>query len=333
MERLIASVLLGFVTVMCAVLPAQAQQTSCQRRILVASFTSEQLLPISGVAPTDLEAKIQGKRVTILSLAPDERPHRLLILLDSSGSMMSYWATATKFAQMFANENAGTSQLALMASSRGNADIVDFSEGNSAVSAKLQELAMLGYEKKDVRGMTAIRDAIVQAVQLFHHPTSADAIYLITDGEENASKHNTEFVEHLLSRTSVRLFVTVVGHGHDGPVFPIMVENEDLAEMSKDSGGGVLGYLDWNDSRLFLEADARYPVDLPPDRALARLFQVISRDEVVQVQLPESIRKFEHLKLKFSREARKRWKGARITFPQLLPPCAGQRNGAVPPDR
>lgn len=39
--------------------------------------------------PSELEGKVGGQPVKILSIKPGERPHRIVILLDTSGSMIA----------------------------------------------------------------------------------------------------------------------------------------------------------------------------------------------------------------------------------------------------
>jgi len=53
------------------------------------SFRDAQNLPLLNVSISDLEARVHGKPVRIVSLEPDPRPHRLVLVLDISGSMGS----------------------------------------------------------------------------------------------------------------------------------------------------------------------------------------------------------------------------------------------------
>src|SRR5712664_4380893 len=68
---------------------ARPQEVDCQRRVLPAALRDKLNLPIQSVSPSDFEAKVHGKPVKILSLAPDPRPHRLVLIMDTSGSMGS----------------------------------------------------------------------------------------------------------------------------------------------------------------------------------------------------------------------------------------------------
>ena len=76
------------ILVLC-VRPACSQELPCTTRRLPVFFRDAQNLPLANVSISDLEAKVHGKPAKIVSLAPDPRPHRLVLILDSSGSMGS----------------------------------------------------------------------------------------------------------------------------------------------------------------------------------------------------------------------------------------------------
>src|SRR5262249_15251576 len=59
----------------------------CTTRRLPVSFRDAQNVPLQNVSVDDLEAKIHGKPAKILSLTPDPRPHRLVLIMDASASM------------------------------------------------------------------------------------------------------------------------------------------------------------------------------------------------------------------------------------------------------
>jgi len=66
-----------------------AEDLSCPRRTLPVALRDQQNVPMQNVSVSDLAAKVRGKPIKILSLAPDTRPHRLVLILDASGSMGS----------------------------------------------------------------------------------------------------------------------------------------------------------------------------------------------------------------------------------------------------
>jgi Mg-chelatase subunit ChlD len=229
--------------------PAHSQESPCQIRKLPVSFRDAQNLPIQSISVADLEANVHGKPVKFLSLVPDLRPHRLVLLLDTSGSMGSIageappWRLELSLARHFVAVNQQKSQIALLLFNDQVNDVIDFSQGNSAVADMLQQIDKdPSYVKKFAKGRTALRDAILQAVQLLGYPSSADALYILTDGGDNASTHSTVDVNQRLAVTSVRLFAVVIQdqqfpHGRapeelSGP--------GELSEIARKSGGDIL---------------------------------------------------------------------------------------------
>jgi len=299
----------------------RAQQPDCTDRIISVSFLNDKLLPLPEIMPTDLRAAVRGKPVTVLSIAPDQRPHRIVLLLDSSGSMRSRWPTTTSLAEALFSEDAGDTQFALMTFGRAVTNTIKFSDGNAAVKHELDVVAQSSYRQTEVQGMSAIRDAIGSALQLFDHPTSADAIYLVTDGSDNLSKHGPEYTERILASSSVRLFVTIVSSWDNSGPAPENTPIEGFDSIAADSGGRLLGQIQWNDGKPRLTSDSNAEVDLPLDKAFSRLFETISHDYAVEIQLAAPIKKPERFKMEFSRAARKRWKHSRIIYPELVAGC------------
>jgi len=296
----------------------RAQEDVCQNRTLAISFLSYQLLPVSGITPADLKATLHGKQVTIDSIAPDQRPHRIVLLLDVSGSMRASWNKEITLAEMFFDENAQDSQFALMAFNLTAITSVRFSQGNAAVKSELEVMARLPQD--DIRGSSAIHDAIVSAVQLFDHPTSADAIYLISDGMDDASKHSAGFVDRFLQGSSVRLFATIISREPYAP-FGQGDQLREFSTMVGHSGGQLafsLGSIA-SGSNIALHPNPKLP--LTGDEAVRRFARMASRDLEVQLKLPAPPSKYEHFRLEFTNAARNRWKGTFIFYPTMISPC------------
>src|ERR1700719_2765043 len=123
-----------------------AQDSSCLRRALPVALRDEQNLPIQNISVADLEARVHGQPIKILSLAPDPRPHRLVLILDASGSMRGTAGEPPLFALEFAlarhffEANRQRSQIALLIFNNDVTEAVDFAQGNSAVGDKLQQI-------------------------------------------------------------------------------------------------------------------------------------------------------------------------------------------------
>ena len=174
-----------------------APDPPCTTRRLPVSFRDAQNLLLQNVSVDDLEAKIHGKPAKIFSLTPDPRPHGLVLIMDASASLgMSQgetplWTLELSLARHFFEMNRERFPIALLIFNEHGNDVVDFVKGNSVVGEKLSRIAEdRGYIKSRVNGRTALRDAILLKIQLLNHPSSADAVYVLTDGGDNLSRQS-----------------------------------------------------------------------------------------------------------------------------------------------
>jgi Mg-chelatase subunit ChlD len=306
----------------------RAQDLSCERRVVPVALRDNENLPIANVQVADLEAKVHGKRIKILSLAPDRRPRRVVLILDASGSMGSTASETPLFALEFAlaahffEVNHQRSQIALLIFNSHVTEVVDFNQGTSAVGDKLQQIfGDHNYAKTNVKGKTALRDAIVRGLELLEHPTSADALYVLTDGGDNTSEHNAADVRQRLAVTSVRLFAVLL-HQQDGyHRAPDESDPDELSDMARKSGGEILSAAAWHGKQLALSADAEGK--LKSRETLARLYQTIFGNQLLEIELPFPIAKNEQLELKLL-NARRGWAAPHITYPTTLFRCSSE---------
>jgi Mg-chelatase subunit ChlD len=317
----------------CCSLPAQQQ--ACQRRILPIAFRDSQNLPIQNISPADLDAKVHGKPVKILSLLADMRPHRLVLILDASGSMGAAergaprWKLAVTLARHFFAVNRQESPIALIIFNDQVTDAIDFTSGNSAVADKLQQIGLDSqYMKANVKGKTALRDAILQGLRLLDHPTSADAVYVLSDGGDNTSTHSVPDVNQRLAATSVRLFAVFLEEGRLSRSRPPEEESGpgELAEIARKSGGEILSVASKQGDQVALTADP--DGKFKTEETLSRLYQTIVRDTLVEIELPLPIAKTVTWELRLSDSARRQWKGAQLTYPTNLLGCASEVYGS-----
>jgi hypothetical protein len=156
---------------------------------------------------------------------------------------------------------------------------------------------------------------------LLDHPTSADAIYVLTDGGDNASKSSTDDVTKRLAVTSVRLFVLLLykDTGFRNRTPEEITGPDELSEITRKSGGEILSAAEWRGSQIALSANSN--TQLPGKETLSRLYQTILQDRLLEIELPFEIVKSERWELKLSEVARRQWKGVQITYPTILISC------------
>jgi Mg-chelatase subunit ChlD len=307
-----------------------AQETGCLNQTLPISVRDGDAKPIRGLAPSDFDAKIHGGHATVLSVEPDMRPHRLVILLDTSASMAGdmlsrRWQMVINLANDAAQASGSGTQVALLLFAGQTNELYDFSKGNAPVINRLKEIASDSkFAKKQVRGHTASYDAIVKGYQLLDHPTSADVLYIITDGFDNESHTHPSEIESLLIKSMVRLFAAVLQDASTKTfhfqLAPGVRGPEDLAKLVKASGGTVLGLLETS------AIDNRWMIGGADENAsmhevLDSFYRTMIENDLITIQIPSSLHGRERLQIKLPEASRKKWKDAEIFYPSEVGPC------------
>jgi len=193
-----------------------------------------------GVASSDFRAELRGKPLQILTITGDVQPHRVLILLDASGSMRGetsvLWPAAVYVADQFAQSNLPAISLGLFIFGDKGRERIPFSQDNARVLRRLDEtLADRKYAKEHVYGMTALRDAILEGVRMFGSPERGDAILVISDGGENASRSKESTLRTTLLANRIRFFSYMIRQ-QSGPI-PKEDWGGDLQELATTTGG------------------------------------------------------------------------------------------------
>lgn len=301
------------------------QNDPCSHRVLTVSVKDSEGRAITDLAPADFEAKVHGKPVKILSVTSDARPHRLLLVVDISHSMKNgatgeppRWSWQFALARHFFGQNHQKAQVALLIFGNQINDVVDFSQGNAAVDAKLQQAAKGPDDLRNLpRGRTTLQEAILEGLQLFDQPSSADAVYLLSDAiESSTAAQGSGEVIQLLNATHVRLFAVLLQQeiGYRTRSAEEVLGPRELSEIARKSGGAVLSTAEWHKDRVSLSANSDGKAT--SQETLTGLYQVILQDSLLEIELPFPAEKNERFQLKFSNSAGHRWKSAQIIYPE-----------------
>jgi hypothetical protein len=286
---------------------------------------------IHGLLPSDFSAKIHGRPARVLSVSLDKRPHRTVVLLDASGSMVDRplkgrpWELALKIASNIAESNSQNAPLALIIYSDKVNEQVDFGQGTPEVRTRLKAIsADPTYVKKNIHGRTtATFDAMISALSLLGASDSSDSLYLISDGVDNQSRFKAKDVTHALSLRSVRLYVSLfelIAPTESNRPAGEEVSLESMTKLTIDSGGMIIG--PWGTSS---PNGTNY--DMTNDQlkaltvALARVHGAMTDDELLEIELPQAIQKWERVSLELSADKKALRKNLVIAYPKELAPC------------
>lgn len=188
---------------------ARAQDNPCLERTVPVSVTTEKGLFVTTLGRDNFRAKFRGRQLDIVSASYSQGPRRIGVLIDSSGSMRDegQWERAMTVAESVYSSAGPQASLALLTFARHVEEKVDFAEGRNAVASELRKLRGATWKAyKGPLGKTALLDALLQGLMLFGPARTGDALFLITDGGENASHSKGAEVRERLLSAGVRLF-------------------------------------------------------------------------------------------------------------------------------
>lgn len=313
-------------------LPLWASDDTCLHRTVSVSAADQEFAPIRELKLEDFRGEFRGKPVRILSIVPENRPHRIVIGLDASGSFgpkpgagSDEWSLAQRVAVDFVERSLKQTDFALLIFNDKIQEQIDFSQRPTTIARRLRQLeADSNYWKKRVKGRTALWDTILVGLELLHNPTSADALYLITDGGENASKATARDVRRRLAVTGTRVFVCLVSlPASDQPRARAPEEASGLAEMSdmtRAVGGAILGPMSLGESGATILGSGP-PGESPVSEALTHFYETMLSGYRMEIELPAAVDKWREWKLEFTKERQKQLRGSQLGYTRDLAPC------------
>jgi hypothetical protein len=311
-----------------------AQDTGCLHRTITLSVFNSRGSLMRGFGPSDFEGRLGGKAVKILSVKPDERPHRIAVLLDTSGAVLGQpdaqaWVTANTIASHITRSTLQNTSLALLLFSDKVNEQVGFSQGAPVAAKRLAEIRdNVEYAKAYLRGKSAPRDAILAAMNLFKDAGYSDAIYVVGDGADNQSRNGAGAVRDALVSKGIRLYVSMLSFGSVGGMSDWDRRSQEsdpieISDLSSASGGLVFGRLGAGFFRKTIynvkaqEADAAKNI-------LASLYMSMTLNDLVELELPEPGGDRVKWSLEFSGVQKKAHPDWLLVYPHELAPCRGR---------
>jgi hypothetical protein len=313
-------------------LPSWARDDACLNRTVSLTAADRELAPIPDLKAEDFRGEFRGKPVKIRSIVTDERPHRIVIILDASGSIgppppttpgRSAWSLERQLASHLVEIRPRETTFALLIFNDKVIDQVDFSQGPEAVVEKLRQIgADSNYQKAHVKGRTALWDTVLVGLGLLHEPTSADAVYLITDGGEDASRATSTDIRRRLAASNSRVFVSLMlsSAGNRNRTPEELNGPEEMSKIAHATGGAIFGPVAQGSSGpVLLVTDSNQ--NLTISSGLRNFYKTMLGGYRIEIELPSPVDKWREWKLELTKEKQKQFKDSQLGYTRDLEPC------------
>jgi VWA domain-containing protein len=182
-------------------------------------------LDILRQGPTDSElnvdgllAKLEKEHVKVLSVQPGHSPRRVIVLLDSSGSVLSSpfaWRVYVAITRNLVTNlpNGATAKVVVFADQIDM--VIPVTDDHAKLDAQLKPLeAGWGYFRKP--RASALWDAMKAASDMYGEPKNGDVLYVLSDGDDNASRIRFNDVETKLRSKPIELQLISANALHKG---------------------------------------------------------------------------------------------------------------------
>jgi von Willebrand factor type A domain len=282
----------------------------CASRTVTVNVRDRQGNFITGLSPSSFLVTQNGTPITVSSADMEVGP-RVVLLLDVTGSMTSQaakWQTVKLVSEHMVLSSRNSFRVALVLFASDVVETLDFSHSGKEILERVRRLGDGQTVARKGKRQTALLDAALRASTLFGVPEAGDAIFVITDGGDNASQVRVSEVEQKLSAAGVRFFAFVLSDEYVAAVSELLEAREMLSDLARWTAGTVL------------EVDA--PVSLG------------SRTETSLNKLYDQIARFYRLELgTVGTDKKSRWsfavlgspgkvrKDLTVTYPRQLPVC------------
>jgi len=279
---------------------------------------------VRDLKPENFRGTFRGKPVQIRSANWTTRAPRVVIVLDTSGSMSAPgvgWSLARNFASLFATAAPLETSLALLTFGDRIRERVTFDEGRTRVQAVLQGLAEAKPKDPRIGGRTALIDAIQEAILMLKPSRLGDVIYVISDGGENASRRKPEQIVPELFKARTRLFASVVAWAppRGGPVLGVPADS--LTPVIRATGGDILTTLYEEDTSGRRSGITQEQAKMFAEAAL-HMYDRMVQFYGLEIEIPVHVDKLRDWKLEIVGPDGKRRNGLLVSYTRKLLPCS-----------
>ncbi len=216
---------------------SQAQQGACDARTVSISVNEANGQAVGDLTSGNFRATLGGQALSIVKVMPHPPIRRIVFMIHTSGGMRSMTgirASLSLTSDMAGHLPAGT-ELALIAFADDSYLDQPLTTDRASLNAALHNLD----DANKWRGASAVFDAINFGIQKLPQPSDADAIVLISNGIDNASRAKFKDAIQNILNSGVRIFTIGIPisdqSGTDRAAF--REGQQHLDELAAASGG------------------------------------------------------------------------------------------------
>ncbi len=255
-----------------------SQSPDCTRRTVPVSVSTPKGTPVTGLQASNFEASLRGSSVRILSSKPQDKPSRVVLVLDASGSMTGnggqtwqlYLAAAD---HLLTNLPQGTPvALEIFASRVERTEAL--TEDRAKLRAELNNLSLVDQLVPRKERQTALWDALREGAEILGPPETGDVVYVFTDAGNNFGKTMLRDAEQILQSKNIRVFWLYLDTAIERNL-EVLVGVADFTDVVSDTGGSKVAILPSRLSRDFPFID-RDGAETEAGLQLRKQYQLIS---------------------------------------------------------
>ena len=307
------------------------QAASCLERAIPVSVASNDGSPAPELTISSLEGTYDKKPVTVKAVDVAEKPPRVILLIDASGSMQ--WRANT-IGDAAKNILEGLPLRSAVGLVFFQSRIIPVALPTSDRQSLLLQVEALRNNRQSFKGKTALRAAVLAGLKMLGTPALGDSLYLISDGGDNQSRTHEDEMEHELEKSGVRLFALVLGGENIVRIAPEEAAGPDLLKAATHNTGGTAieagmapPRIDVSGASGALPSDMRVdfvkkvgtPTQLGQDLQ-GQIRQIVNFYQV-KVDLPQIVDKPKELKLEIKGFSKSQERRLTLSYPNLVFPC------------
>ena len=294
--------------------PVRAQQNECRQRTVPVHIATRDGAPLPPLTAAHFQAAYIDKPIRVTAVSEEQKPQRLIVLLDASGSVRggttAGWdATVEVAAQLLAA--LPPMEIALALFSEEVEPLLGPTDARERLVAEVEKLRTGPRESPGGRRLrTALWDSLLDSAKLFGPLRPGDAIYVITDGVDNFSETRPPAVTQAFLSGGIRLFAFAIAN--QGFAYG----SGELERIVEDTGG-VVAAGSAGDWRAFRAARNSSPIG----SALYAQHRQILAFHRLELELPETIVRPQSWRLSLTGLDETSLQNIELKYPARLYPC------------